>query len=96
MTVSYSDDNSGYKFVKWTCNPEGAVDFEPSDKSSTEITVKETVPEIITSPEIYLIPKVIANRLEDKERKIPFPQQTNIVLTFNKPVKTEDFQNTFK
>lgn len=78
-----------YKFIKWKADPQDSVIFSPADDEETVAKIIKSDNKIVISPVVYLIPAV--EDFSPKHEQAGFPQDTYIVIKFNKPVDPSDF-----
>lgn len=80
-----------YLFIEWKCEPEGSVKFDNKSERNTTAEIVDRKENIVIYPQTYLIPKI--ETFYPASTPGGVPQDASIFVTFNKPVKPEDFSN---
>jgi len=94
------NSSENYQFHQWivvdseTGKPiDSAVTFEDKSSSSTKAVVHKETANMWIKPECFLIPKVTG--IIPEYKATGKEQDSSIIITFNNPVKKEDFDGTF-
>lgn len=82
-------NKDSYIFKGWTCVPENAVEFFGKDQFEAKVQILRDDTDIKIYPVTYLIPAV--QSFYPPLDQAGFPQDTSIVIRFNKNLEMDDF-----